>query len=276
MGKNTVEKIPFLKPIIKKFNEKILFDCLRPSIPVNFSGWGMTTRHENAWIDKFACSVLRQTYVDLEKFNFTPSTKLSKESMDDLRWRHYFISFSINYSIKFAQNNNYNFVECGVGDGITAYTALNEISNNLKSDFKIHLYDAWSLMKKENLLDSESTTAGNYYDLSLIRTKSNLKKFEQNIIYHEGYIPDSFNQEPKPPESIVYLHIDLNSAKSTLSVLNFFFPNLVNGGIIIFDDYGDSSWSDTKNIVDEFFSDKNGILSKLPTGQAIYFHNINS
>ena len=77
---------------------------------------------------------------------------------------------------------------------------------------------------------------------------------------------------PESPHSIVYLHIDLNSAKPTLAALNFFYPRLVKGGVILFDDYGWREYKDTKKVVDEFFSSKPGILLKLATGQAIYYH----
>ena len=95
----------------------------------------------------------------------------------------------------------------------------------------------------------------------------------KNIIFHQGYIPNLFNTLPKSPENIIYLHIDLNSAKPTISTLEYFLPRLVPGGVILFDDYGWSPYFDTKNAIDEFFYDKSGTLLKLPTGQAIYFHH---
>jgi len=276
LGALIAEKIPILKSIMKNFNEKIFSNYFKKERPIKFSGWGMTTQHEHGWNDKFSGNVFRQACVNLKKFDFTPSTKLTKKSVDELKWRHYFVSFSTLYAIKFAQSDNYNFVECGVADGLSAFFALSELSNNLGSNFKMHLYDAWAPMKKESLLDSESASIDKFNDLSIDRTKSNLKEFEQNIIYHKGSVPDTFNQLPKSPESIVYLHIDLNSAKPTLDALNFFFPKLGKNGIIVFDDYGWGGYSDTKNVIDEFFSKQNGILSKLPTGQAVYFHNFNS
>jgi len=273
-GARTAEKIPIIKPIMKKFFRKFLSNYFKEPVPIKFSGWGMTTQHEHAWNDKFSCSVFRQACINLEKFDFASSTQLTKKSINELNWRHYFISFSTLYAIKLAQSDNYNFVECGVGDGLSAFFTLSELSNNLGSNFQVHLYDAWKGMKAEYLLDSESYSIDKFPDISIERTKSNLKEFEQNIIYHVGFIPDIFNQLPKSPESIVYLHIDLNSAKPTLDALNFFFSKLVNGGIIIFDDYGSLGYPETKNVIDEFFSKKNGILLKSPTGQAIYFHNI--
>ena len=93
------------------------------------------------------------------------------------------------------------------------------------------------------------------------------------MVFHQGYIPESLNKKPDAPDSIFYLHIDLNSAKPTESALDFFYPRLVPGGVILFDDYGWDAYEDTKNAIENFFTNKPGILMKLPTGQAIYFHN---
>lgn len=272
-GIHIAEKIPVLKPLIQKFNKYFLLNYFQK--PPNFSGWGLITQHANAWDDEFSCDIFRKACIDLEKFDFTPSSDLTKASVTELRWRHYFISFSTLYAINFAQTKNYNFVECGVGDGISAFFTLSEISNKLKTNFKMHLYDGWTSMDKNHLLDSESHSLGKYYDLSIDRTKHNLKEFNQNIIFHQGIIPETFDQS-STPESIVYLHIDLNSSGPTLAALNFFFSKLVDGGIIIFDDYGWDGYSETKHVIDKFFSDKLGTLLKSPTGQAIYFHKLNS
>ena len=80
-------------------------------------------------------------------------------------------------------------------------------------------------------------------------------------------------KKPDPPDTIFYLHIDLNSAKPTEHALEFFYPRLVVGGVILFDDYGWDAYEDTKNTIENFFKDKPGLLMKIPTGQAIYFHN---
>ena len=272
-GIQTSKMMPFLKPIMKKFYKNFMKKYYAPQPPTpKFLGWGMTTISEHPWNDKFDCDVFRQSCEHIQKFEFTPSTinEPINEYLYSLNYRYYFISFCANYAIKFGQTDNHNFVECGVNDGLTAFFALNELYNKLGANFNMHLYDSWSAMKAEFLIDSEIDHVGAYHDSSINRAKSNLKKFEKNIIYHQGFIPDVFAQSPKSPKSISYLSIDLNSSKPTLDTLNFFLPKLVKGGIIIFDDYGSSNYPDTKYMIDEFFSTKNGILMKIPTGQAIY------
>lgn len=276
IGLNASEKLPFLKPMLKFFYKKLIKKhYVAPSEPPKFSGWGMTTTSQHPWIDEFSCDIFRQSCESLQKFQFTPSTvnEPIDEYMYTLNYRHYFVSFCANYAINSVDTSNHIFVECGVNDGITAFFALNELSSKLGSNFKMHLYDSWAAMKKEHLLDSEiDFNEGAYNDASIDRTKSNLDQFKKNLIYHHGYIPDTFSNHHDSPNDISYLSVDLNSTKPTMATLEFFFSKLLKGGIIIFDDYGNTNYPDTKNAIDKFFSNKQGTLMKLPTGQAIYFN----
>lgn len=269
-------KYPFLQPYMSFFNSFI-----EKKIPPKFSGWGMTTMHELPWIGG-EWSTFLKTSKDIKNkklfiHTFESQMGINSKTVDILLWRHWIVTFCIRYIFEFSNIavKELNFVECGVGDGLSALFALNEIDDMVKkrklNDFFMHLYDSWGPMKKEYLLKDESSLVNSYVDSSIGVTKKNLIKFVNNTVYHRGYIPDSLYENPKSPDSLLYLHIDLNSAKPTLSALDFFYPRISRGGIILFDDYGWESYKSTKKIVDTFFSDKPGILMKLPTGQAIYF-----
>ena len=266
IGKSIYYKYPKLKPVIEFGYRKFL-------VKPKFSGWGMSTEHELPWENTEGNQVFQETCENVKKFDFTrDTTGIDKNNVDSLMWRHWIVVSTIKYSIEFANTKNWNFVECGVGDGITSFFALNEISSNIKQkEFCMHLYDAWDGMKEENLLESELTRSGKYSNLSIEKTKKNLDKFKEHLIFHKGYIPESFENTIQSPSEIIYLHIDLNSAKATLETLEYFFPRLQSGGVLLFDDYGWTDYPETKRNIDLFFSDKPGILMQYPTGQAIYF-----
>jgi len=269
-------KIPVIQPFMKYVHRKF-FDI----VPPKFSGWGMTSCHELPWIDKYDWDSFRQSAQDIKKqFEFRADnnfiTSVGRDNIDMLLWRHWIVSFSVRYSVKFnkSKSNKLNLVETGAGDGMTAFFALREMENYKKNTpsikYTMHLYDSWGPMKKNYLLKTELSHIGKYFNLSLKITKKNLNEFKDNIFYHQGYIPESLNILPIPGP-IIYMHIDLNSAIPTLASLEFFYPRLIKGGIILFDDYGWSGYKKTKEIIDNFFTNKPGILMKLPTGQAIYF-----
>lgn len=235
----------------------------------------MRTIRELPWNDKYDWDIFRKASTDIKEiFEFNKnSTGQDRNNIDTFLWRHWIVAYSIRHAIEFVEDNSFNFVECGVADGVTAFFALREIQAQKKVGAKyfMHLYDSWKEMNQEGLTQNELPRAAKFANLNLDRTKRNLAEFKDHIIYHQGYIPEIFNALPPSPNSIIYLHVDLNAAKYTLDTLEYFFPRLMRGGVILFDDYGDTSYKDTKEVIDKFFSTKPGVLMKLPTGQAIYY-----
>jgi hypothetical protein len=261
-------KFPILRPIMAFFHRKFLTET-------KFSGFGMKTSHDLPWNDEYDWEVFRKASIDVKKnFEFSKdAAQIDQNNVDELKWRHWIVAYCVRHAIRLANTSEYNFAECGVGDGVSAFFSLREIlgQKNFSKKFSMHLYDSWMAMKGEVLLESEMPHAGKYANLSVEKTKRNLAEFKDNVVYHQGYVPESFMTPPSSPNSIVYLHIDLNSAKPTIDTLEFFLPKLVRGGVILFDDYGWTGFVDTKLAVDAFFKDKPGVLMKLPTGQAIYY-----
>jgi O-methyltransferase len=269
-GHEIYSKHPALRPFLT-FIKKNFFTRTK------FSGWGMTSIHEPPWLNDDEGKKFLEIH-NYVKNNFAFNKKIqgtTKDVMDDLLWRHWIVSYAVKHATKFAKTENYNLVECGVEWGYTAFFALKTLANNDKKInlFSMHLYDAWQDMREEELLESEYWHVNLYKNLDIESTKKNLTEFKENLIFHQGYIPDSLTKKPVPPDAIFYLHIDLNSAKPTEHALEFFYPRLVAGGVILFDDYGWDAYEDTKNTIEDFFKDKPGLLMKIPTGQAIYFHN---
>ena len=66
------------------------------------------------------------------------------------------------------------------------------------------------------------------------------------------------------------MHIDLNNAKATTDSLEFFYNKIEKNGIILFDDYGSDTFVKTKNQVEIFLENKDGIFFQFPTNQAIF------
>jgi O-methyltransferase len=124
-------------------------------------------------------------------------------------------------------------------------------------------------MKSEYLYDNEKEHIGKYENQTIQNTKKNLDPYSDKIKYRVGYIPETLDNSA--PNEILYLHIDVNSAKTTDEILQFFYPRLIGGGIILFDDYGWVSYNETRKIVNKFLNDKDGILFTSPTGQAIFY-----
>jgi hypothetical protein len=64
-------------------------------------------------------------------------------------------------------------------------------------------------------------------------------------------------------------HIDVDLYQSTLDCCEYFYPRLVPGGILLFDEYGFAAARGEKDAVDQFFADKRESPIVLLSGQAV-------
>lgn len=69
---------------------------------------------------------------------------------------------------------------------------------------------------------------------------------------HKGWIPDRFNEVEN--QEFVFVHIDVDLYQPTLDSLEFFYPRLKSGGIIVVDDFGYTQFPGAKKSVEEFLA----------------------
>jgi hypothetical protein len=293
---------------MKTRKKKIIFHKLKKEIAIHFpffvtiyrfffkrkkktfSGWGLNIYDRNPpWIKNSFSNKAEDFFIKIDKkilelvkkkkFILSQFSKLDNNyrpdiALKELRWRHYIICYTINYLCKFTipKGNQYNLVELGVHDGMSAFFAASSMKENNKK-FKFFLYDSWSKMLEKYLTNKELKSIGSYHYLDFNNVVNNLTIFKENTIFNKGYIPDSF-LTGKNPETISWLHIDLNSCKPTIDSLNFFFDKIIKNGIIIFDDYGYNEHLETKIAIDKFLSDKKGTFFHIPTGQGIFYKSL--
>jgi len=168
-----------------------------------------------------------------------------------------------------------DFVECGVYRGGTALLASEAIAmagDAGKPGF--HLFDTFAGIPPTCLTPAEASSgmAGKYADASLEAVRANLAKYADFLFFHPGCVPESF--DGFDAAAVRYLHIDINTAAAHAACLEFFGPKLVDGAVVIFDDYGWPRHSDAKRAVDDYFS-RNGLPlpTALMTGQGYYIHS---
>lgn len=81
----------------------------------------------------------------------------------------------------------------------------------------------------------------------------------------KGLIPDTLLGRQ---DKVSFVHIDMDIYEPTKAALELIYPMLVEGGIIVLDDYGFWTTPGVKKAVDEF---KCGSKVYLPTGQMVIF-----
>lgn len=231
--------------------------------PPWFSGWGMTTHHAAPWEDRHDWAHFRQALQHVQEdfeHGLYEDTGITGATVDVLRWRHWMVSCSVRYASRFAEEE-LTLVECGVGDGLTAYFAGVEAEHE-GAKWTLPCYDAWAEVKVDGGTKDYSAT-------SLQRTQHNLRRFGDRVRYRQGYLPETL--DGSAPQKVDYLSIDLNAAQPTIDVLDFFLPRLTSRAVVLFDDYGHIGYEATKEAVDAYVAGRPGVLMKSPTGQALWY-----
>ena len=246
---------------------------------MKFSGWGLTSSRSPPWIgisknktylgfkiikDELLKKIESDKFY-LSQFYNSPGVQDPIKYLNELDYRHYVVYYSA--LLAFENTQSRNIVECGVCDGLTVFFAMNKYKEDIK--FKAYLYDSWDEMLEKDLTIKENIkTGGDYNYLNIETTKKNLVDFENYTIFNKGYIPEIF-RSAKNPENLSWLHIDLNSSLPTKESLEFFYPKIEKNGIILFDDYSQDGYEETREVVENFFVNKNIIFLHLMTGQAM-------
>lgn len=158
-----------------------------------------------------------------------------------------------------------DIVECGVWRGGSMMAvALTLLS--LGGLRRLWLYDTFSGMSPPGPhdVDFQDRTAANLMavedpETSSIWAKSSLSDVRgamaktgyplENIEFVEGPVETTILQ--RAPESIALLRLDTDWYDSTYHELKTLWPRLVQGGILIIDDYG--YWAGAKRAVDQYF-----------------------
>ena len=158
-------------------------------------------------------------------------------------------------------NKNKKFIECGVYAGQSMYF-ISDLCNN-----EFIGIDSFEGVSDPGEFDSEYfNTVKLKLDISYTK---NILKNKTNVNLIKGWIPSVFNNMDKNEYS--YIHIDVDLYEPTKTSIEYLWPQLINGGVLICDDYGSDKTPGAKKAMEEYFS-KTKIL-ELPTGQAVVFKN---
>ena len=160
------------------------------------------------------------------------------------------------------------FWECGVFKGGTAAMLAELIDRATLSEGKIlRLFDTFSGMPTTDP-SRDFHKKGDFSNTSLAVAKK-IVGDRPFVKYEPGFIPDTFAGHASV--RIAFAHVDVDIYQSVMDCCAFIFPRLVDGGFMIFDDYGLPTCPGARQAVDEYFFGKNVIPLCLPTGQAIVF-----
>ena len=139
------------------------------------------------------------------------------------------------------------FAELGVHQGETARAI-----HHMDQDRKFYLFDTFKGFAKDDL-DQESQTDDRFTTEMFADTDvEKVKEYiagNDNIYFKPGFFP--YTTDGLGDEQFAFVHIDADLYAPTLEALNFFYPKLSKGGIIIVHDYN-HNWDGVSKAINEF------------------------
>ena len=138
------------------------------------------------------------------------------------------------------------FAELGVYKGDSAY-----LLHLMDSKRTFHLFDTFEGFQSSDLKHetgkAATYTTSNFADTSLEKVKKRLS--DPEFIFHQGYFPDTTKGLEGEQYALVSMDADLYNP--TKAGLEYFYPRLSPGGVIIVHDYN-HEWPGIVKAVDDF------------------------
>ena len=150
------------------------------------------------------------------------------------------------------------FAEVGVYEGGSARTTC-----EVKGDKELHLFDTFEGLP-ESAKQDRAVHKKHQYACSLESVQEYLKD-QDNVFFHKGLFPDS--AEGLKEMKFSFAHFDVDLYEGTLGCLEYFYPRMTPGGIMLSHDY--SILSGVEAAFTEFLADKPEELIELPTTQCM-------
>ena len=160
-----------------------------------------------------------------------------------------------------------DFVECGVWRGGSMAAAAKTLIDAGETDRTLWMYDTYDGMSEPTEQDvdlcghtarqlmneqerSDATSVWCCSPLEQVKTAMRGTGYPiEQIKFVEGKVEDTLPQQA--PDKIAFLRLDTDWYESTRCELEYLFPKLVPGGVLIVDDYG--HWEGCRRAVDEYF-----------------------
>lgn len=173
--------------------------------------------------------------------------------------------------------------ECGVLLGFSALAmsrVMSAVAQNdapLRDIWLIDSYEGLSEPSKEDWITQQAEgkeisgppMGKGHFATPLQQVEKNLAGMP-NKQFAKGWIPDVFAKLPDTQWSLV--HVDVDLYEPVKNCLEYFYPRLEKGGIIVNDDFGSPLFPGAGKAWREFFAAKKKGYAILDTGQAIFIN----
>ena len=179
-----------------------------------------------------------------------------------IRWRMHVTQWAGQHAMQL----DGDFVECGVNRGFLSASVMSYVEFASRRDRKFYLFDTYSGLVDE-LVTSEDVAAHRHDYGDCHQFVVDAFRAYPNVVIVKGIVPASLSTVPIT--RVAYLSIDMNCVQPEIAAMEFFWPKLTGGGIVILDDYGFSGHEAQKRAADRFAASVGTQVLSLPTGQGL-------
>jgi hypothetical protein len=185
----------------------------------------------------------------------------------DIRWKLWLLSHLALQRRSLPAGSPANFAEFGVYRGGCAFTVLS--TANLPRSQRYFLFDTFEgtpdgrLSKQERRLG----LSGEWTDTSVEAVTDLLAPWAGQVEIYPGDVFETL--KTAETGELSFVHIDLNASAPTMAALEYAYPRMTPGAILVFDDYGSPRYDEQRLSIEEFFAGRPEDVLALPTGQAV-------
>lgn len=175
-----------------------------------------------------------------------------------IRWRVH----TILWAAGVARRAEGAFVECGTGRGFMASAICEHLG---WEDRPFYLYDSFMpTHPDERGVQSQSGERLTHYADGPDAVRENFAGWP-GVQLVVGRIPDTLGEIG----AVAFLHVDLNHPVAEEQAVRHFWPAVSQGGVVVFDDYGNHSYPAQEASTDALGRELGFEVLALPTGQGI-------
>lgn len=248
--------IPFIQTLKRLLGRSPVQD------PNRYEGDGMYLKHRNlSWMRKPEFLAAYESGINSgHQWGKDPDAPLH------LEWRVQTALWAAHHAMALQGD----FVECGVNTGILSLAVCNSLDFAKLTDRRMYLFDTFA-GTPESLMSTKERS---------VRLKENKKFYPDcyevavknfgsypNVQLVRGIVPDTLDKVRI--DRVAYLSLDMNIAAPERAAIEFFWPKLTSGAVVVLDDYGWAGFEEQMTSMDEFAASKGVRIGVLPTGQGL-------
>ena len=156
--------------------------------------------------------------------------------------------------------------ECGVFNGAGSYLMCRVNQKTSVQKRTHYMFDSFAGLSEPSRYDGRFWKAGDMRcDMATVQ-----KKMEEmvNFSMHKGWIPERFADVHTC--TFAFVHIDVDLYGPTRDSIEFFYPRMNDGGIIVCDDYGLTSCPGATLAIDRYLKNKSEKMISLDSGGGFF------